>query len=147
MNDKLDLTTSIRSQGRKLTQARKLVFEILEQSREHLDAETIFERARQKNNRIGLATVYRTLALLKEMGLVNEHQFGQDHGHFETVQNNQPHYHFSCIKCGRVMECRYPQVLNLARDLCEKEGLQVLDVAIHLSGYCAQCRSGDGNNE
>jgi Fur family transcriptional regulator, ferric uptake regulator len=145
MNRKRDLTAAIHSQGRRLTYQRKLVLEILEESAgkvppEHLDAESLYERARKRNERIGMATVYRTLAFLKEIGLVDEHQFGEDHGHFEAVQDNRPHHHFTCINCGRVIEFQSPQVMEMARKLCENEGMQVVEVKLHARGYCADCR-------
>ena len=100
MARKRDLIDAIRSQGRRLTRPWQLVLEILKENKEHLDAETIFERARERDARIGLATVYRTLAFLKEIGLVDEYQFGEDHGHFEAVQDDRPHYHFTWMNCG-----------------------------------------------
>jgi Fe2+ or Zn2+ uptake regulation protein len=140
MARKRNLIDAIHDQGRRLTHQRQLVLEILEESREHLDAETVYKRARERDARIGLATVYRTLAFLKEIGLVDEYQFGEDHGHFEAVQIDEPHYHFTCMNCGRVVEFKSPQVMNMARKLCESDGLQVVEVHLHLSGYCAQCR-------
>jgi Fur family ferric uptake transcriptional regulator len=133
---------TIRSHGRRLTHQRRLVLEILAESREHLDAETLYERAKARDPDIGLATIYRSLALLKEAGLVEEDQLGEDHGHFETTPSS-PHHHFTCLKCGRVVEFESPQVMEVVRRLCESEGLQVTDVRLHLSGYCSQCREGD----
>jgi Fe2+ or Zn2+ uptake regulation protein len=140
-----EILTAIRSQGHRLTRQRELVYEILEESMEHLDAESVFERARKRDKRIGIATIYRNLAFLKEIGLVDEHQFGEDHGHFEAVQNNRPHYHFTCLKCKKVVEFQAPQVMKLARKLCQSDDLQVVEVQLHFKGYCAQCRP-DGQN-
>jgi Fe2+ or Zn2+ uptake regulation protein len=147
MAPKHNLIDAIHSQGRRLTRQRQLVLEILEESQEHLDVETIYERARERDRRIGLATVYRTLAILKEIGMVDEYQFGEDHSHFEVVQSDWPHYHFTCMKCGRVVEFQSPQVMNMAHKLCESEGLQVLEVHLHFSGYCSQCRPTGTNCE
>jgi Fur family ferric uptake transcriptional regulator len=134
-----EYTEQIRSSGRRLTRQRKLVLEILEESHEHLDADMIYDRARARDPNIGLATIYRSLGLLKEMGLVQEHRLGENHGHFETTQST-PHHHFTCLKCGRVVEFEAPQVMDAARTLCKSEGLQVTEVHLHLSGYCASCR-------
>ena len=130
----------IRSSGRRLTRQRKLVLEILEESQEHLDADAIYDRAKARDPNIGLATVYRSLGLLKEMGLVQEHRLGENHGHFETTQST-PHHHFTCLACGRVVEFESPQVVEVARKLCEIEGLQVTEVHLHFSGYCSKCRA------
>jgi len=137
---------SLLTHGRKLTRQRKLVLDILEESQEHLDAESIYAQAKARDANISLATVYRTLALLKETGLVQEHRLGEDHGHFETTQPT-PHYHFTCLKCGRVVEFEAPQVMEVARKLCESKGLQVIDMHLLFSGYCWECREEDTNCE
>lgn len=144
MARKYELIEAVHKQGGRLTRQRQLVLDILEESSEHLDAEEIHDRARKRGERIGIATVYRALALLKEMNLVDEHQFGEDHGHFEVKQTDIPHFHFTCLTCGKVIEFQSAQVMRLARNLCEQENLQVVEVHLHLSGYCAQCRPDEG---
>jgi len=130
---------TIRSHGRRLTRQRRLVLEILEESQDHLDAEMLYERAKAHDPEIGLATIYRSLALLKEVGLVQEDQLGEDHGHFEATPSS-PHHHFTCLQCGRVVEFESPQVMDMVHRLCDSENLQVTDVHLHLRGYCPQCR-------
>jgi Fe2+ or Zn2+ uptake regulation protein len=134
------LAEAVRSRGLKLTRQRQLILDILESSREHLDAEAVYARAKKRDPRIGIATVYRTLAFLKRIGLAEEHRLGEDHGHFEAAHTSKPHYHFSCMGCGRVVEFEAPQVMQLARSLCQTENLQVLEVHLDLRGYCEQCR-------
>jgi len=136
--------SSISEQGYRLTRQRKLVLEILEESQEHLDAEDLYARAKERDPRISLATVYRTLAILKEARLVQEHRLGESHAHFETIQAT-PHYHFTCLKCGRVIEFEAPQVMEVASKLCESKGLQVTDMHLLFSGYCSVCREDDLN--
>jgi Fe2+ or Zn2+ uptake regulation protein len=136
----------LRSSGHRLTRQRKLVLEILQDSREHLDADMIYNRAKARDPNIGIATIYRSLALLKEAGLVQEHRLGENHGHFETTQS-RPHYHFTCLKCGKVVEFESPQVMKAARQLCKNEGLQVTQVQLHLSGCCSECREDGGSCE
>jgi Fe2+ or Zn2+ uptake regulation protein len=129
----------LRASGRRLTRQRRLVFEIIQKNAGHLEAETIYQLAKKRDTRISLATIYRSLALLKEAGLVQEHSLGQGHGHYETVQPD-PHYHFTCLKCERVIEFDAPQVAELAEALSQREGLQITEVHLLLNGYCAQCR-------
>lgn len=137
------LVAALQAGGHRLTRQRRVVLEVLEESREHLDAEALYERARQRAPRISLATVYRTVAVLKQMGLVAEHSFGEEHGHFETV-TGVPHYHFTCLGCGAVVEFDAPQVEETLRDLAEREGLEVCGVQFSLVGYCARCRTRGG---
>ncbi|HHS98321.1 MAG TPA: transcriptional repressor [Chloroflexi bacterium] len=140
------LTAALHAAGRRLTRQRRLVMEVLEEAEEHLDAETIHDRARARDPRISLATVYRTLALLKEIGLVEEHRLGEGHAHFEAVQE-VPHYHFTCLGCGRVIEFDAPQIAQVVRALSEREHLRITDVHLFLTGYCAQCQQDHSKEE
>lgn len=135
-----ELAQAVRSRGLKLTRQRRLVLEILENSRGHLDAEMVFTKARERDKRVGIATIYRTLALFKRIGLAEEHNLGEDHGHFEAADKENPHFHFACIKCGKIVEFESPQVMRLARSMCEKKGLRVVEVSLDFRGYCAKCR-------
>jgi Fur family transcriptional regulator, ferric uptake regulator len=134
------VNATIQKRGLRLTPRRQLVLEILQESHEHLDAEMVYERAHRKDPHISLATVYRTLALFRLLGVVEEHQFGESHGHFETIQGN-PHYHFTCLECGQVSEFSAPEVEALARRLCQKEGRGLEQVKLELTGLCSACQS------
>ena len=140
MNTSVDhLRDTFRATGRRLTSQRRLILGVLEESDVHLDAETLFVRAKTRDSDISLATVYRTLAVLKEMGLVEEHRLGEEHAHFEAVRD-QPHYHFICLGCGQVIEFDVPQMAQIERDVSEREGVCITDIHLRLSGYCAQCQ-------
>lgn len=139
MNREAQFLSSIHSNGLRMTRQRKLILEVLEESQKHLDAEDIHDRVKAHDPRVGLATVYRTLTLLKAVGLVKEHSLGEEHGHFETVQE-VPHYHFSCIRCRKVIEFEAPAVTETVQTLIDREGVQVVDVHLSLTGYCSNCR-------
>jgi len=145
MNEPNDhLRDTFHAAGRRLTSQRRVILRVLEQSGTHLDAEALHDRVKLQDPGISLATVYRTLAALKEMGLVEEHRLGEEHGHYEPVPE-RPHYHFTCLGCGRVLEFDTPLVAQVERELSEREGVRVVGAHLHLSGYCAQCQEqGDG---
>ena len=93
---------TLRSSGRRMTPKRALVLDILEHSDAHLDAETIWHLARGRDQSLNLATIYRTLAVLKEMGLVDQRYFARAHKRemYETARKPE-HYHFTCLDCGK----------------------------------------------
>jgi Fe2+ or Zn2+ uptake regulation protein len=122
-----------------LTSQRRLILGVLEESDVHLDAETLFVRAKARDSDVSLATVYRTLAVLKEMGLVEEHSLGEEHRHFEAVRD-EPHYHFICLGCGRVIEFDAPVMARVKQDVSEREGVCITDIHLRMSGYCTQCQ-------
>jgi Fe2+ or Zn2+ uptake regulation protein len=130
---------ALRAAGRRLTAQRRLILQVLEESTGHLDADTLYDRVKARDPDVSLATVYRTLALLREIGLVEEHRLGQDHGHYEAVRQ-EPHYHFTCLRCDKVIEFDTPLMAQIVQALCEQEGVRVTSTHLHVSGYCPQCR-------
>ncbi len=127
--------------GYKLTPQRRLLLAILESSQQHLDAESLFTLAKQQDPKISLATVYRNLAAFKKIGLVQEHDLGQDHGHFERV-TAKPHFHFTCSRCGIVIELRSKKIVKLTRELCESENLSMDSMNLLIHGLCPACQAG-----
>ncbi len=134
------LPESLHSCGRRLTRQRQLVMQVLQENPGHLEVEAVYALAKARGPNISLPTVYRTLAMLKEMGMAQDHALGEGHAHFEAAPE-KPHYHFACLKCGQVIEFDAPQVMRVAQTLSEREGLQVTQVHLLLSGYCARCRT------
>lgn len=142
MDRQLLLLSALHAGGQRLTRQRMLILETLEANPGHLDAEDIHARVRERDARVSLATVYRTLALLKAIGLVQEHALGEEHGHFEITQA-VPHYHFTCRRCHRVLEFQSPAVAQTVQKLAEQLNLQVTEINLALSGYCAECRTAE----
>ena len=133
------LQDALRLAGRRLTPQRRLILRVLEESDGHLSADALYDRVKARDPDVSLATVYRTLAVLREIGLVEEYRLGEDHGHYEAV-HKEPHYHFACLRCGKVIEFDTPLVSQIGQDLCKQEGAYVTSTYLHVSGYCAQCR-------
>ncbi len=133
------LLSALHAGRQRLTRQRLLILQTLEASQGHLDAEDIHARVREQDARVSLATVYRTLALFKALGLVQEHSLGEEHGHFEVTQS-APHYHFTCRRCHRVIEFESQAMTRSVQKLAEQMGWQVTEVNLALYGYCAACR-------
>jgi Fe2+ or Zn2+ uptake regulation protein len=133
------LISAVQESRYRLTKQRSLLLKVLSQSQEHLEAEALYEQAKALDPNVSLATVYRTLAMLKELGLVVEHRLGEDHAHFEPVKDH-PHYHFTCQHCGQIIEFHAPEVEQVVQDLRENEGLQINDIHLFLTGYCSRCK-------
>ena len=129
----------LHGEGRRLTRQRGLVLQILESSDRHLDAEAIHDRVKLQDPDISLATVYRAVRVLRELGLIEEHSLGEDHSHYESPRNS-PHYHFVCLRCGKVIEFDTPLVERAASDLTQSHGVQVKNAHLRLSGLCGSCQ-------
>jgi Fur family ferric uptake transcriptional regulator len=135
---------SLHAQGMRLTGQRKLILQVLEDAGGHLDAETVFERAHKRDERVSLATTYRTLQLLKNMGLVDQHFTSREHERvvYEPV-GAEEHYHFSCLQCGKVVEFQSPLIDRARKQLAQDLGIDILHGCACFEGYCAKCKPSD----
>src|ERR1019366_872327 len=92
------------AQGMRLTRQRKILLDLIDKTGQHLDAERLYQLAQEKDPKLNRVTVYRTLKLLKEGGLVDEldlmHQAGEQH--FYETRRKQEHAHVICLSCGKV---------------------------------------------
>lgn len=133
------LETTLHATRRRVTEQRRLLLEIIRTHGEHLDADQIYALARQQNPRLSLSTVYRTLSLLRDLGLVDEVHLGEDHHHYE-LKPAAAHHHLICRGCGRVAEFSTFLADELAGSVGEAYGYDVQEVRIELMGLCAGCR-------
>ncbi len=125
--------------GKRVTNQRALIIEIIRQGEGHLDADEIYRRAREKGTRLSLSTVYRTLQMLKKLGLVEELHFDEEHHHYE-VKPSAEHHHLICLGCGRVIEFNRPLSRYIKRNIPEAKGFDIAETEVRMSGYCSKCR-------
>ena len=125
--------------GLRVTNQRAIVLDIIERSEPHLDADEIYRRARKKEPRISLSTVYRSLQRFKEMGLVEEYHFDEDHHHYE-VKPASTHHHMVCLGCGRVIEFDYDLAHQIEENVPETRDFEIIETDLRLTGYCPECR-------
>jgi len=125
--------------GMRVTKQRALILEIIRRGRGHLDADEVYRRAREKQPRLSLSTVYRTLQLLKKLGLVEEVHFDEAHHHYE-VKPSSKHHHLVCLGCGKVIEFRYPLARYVKRKVPEAQDFEITGAEVRLTGYCSRCR-------
>lgn len=129
----------LRAAGLRITPQRKLILRILTNSSQHLDANDIYELGRLKDERLSLSTVYRTLAILKETGLVRElHLDGEQH-HYELDAKDN-HSHLVCLDCGLVVEVDSEAFSQAASAAARAAGFAIVRAQVQLTGYCADCR-------
>lgn len=142
MNHDLSTTPEerLRAAGQRITAQRSLILRLLDASDQHLDAEALHERARLEMPEINLSTVYRTLAVLKQAGLVEQRYFARDHSReYYESSTAVEHYHFTCLGCGRVVEFDTPLIAKVRSDLQAQHRVQIRHACICFEGVCADC--------
>jgi Fur family transcriptional regulator, ferric uptake regulator len=145
--DKLGATArrAIGSTGRRMTQQRAVLLEIIQESSDHLDAEEIYRRARERGEKLSLSTVYRTLDLLKRLDLVDELHLWDGHHHYES-KTPQEHSHLVCRECGGVIELSWSVVERIKALAARQEEFQIERAQVDFIGLCAACSEASSRN-
>ena len=125
-----------------MTSQRRLLLELLRDAEGHIDAKELYRRASVKDDSIGQATVYRSLNLFKELGLVDEMRLGKIRCYYEIKQSLE-HQHLVCRGCGKVMEFQNPHFQKLIEAVRREHGFKVTKAELYLEGYCPECEEKD----
>ena len=132
----------------RLTPQREAVLRVLiQKSGSHPSADEIFFSTKSDHPEIGLATVYRTLELLCEVGVAYRLEFGGAGARYEFNQDLERHYHHHliCINCGKIMEFREDLLEGIEEAVARETGFLVTDHSLRLYGYCKECRGKEQN--
>ena len=132
---------SLRGAGRRLTRQRQAIWDaLLVEPDQHLSAEDVVERVRAELPRVNSSTVYRTLELLVEEGLLLRTDLGGDRAYFEPAREH-PHHHLICECCGSVTHIHNETLGNLASRVTKATGYTLGTRELSLFGLCPNCQS------
>src|SRR5580692_4743038 len=140
------LMKELSARGVRITAQRRLLVSIIQDSPRHLDAARLLEIARRQDAGIDRATVYRTLALLKGHGLIDELDLMHIEGekHYYEAKTNRDHCHMACFRCGAIMEYASSSFEKLKKEMAGKSGFQIRVVRLEVGGICKKCQA-NGN--
>lgn len=128
--------------GRRTTNQRAVILEVLRRNVGHLDADEVYRLAKEQDPRLSLSTVYRTLSLLKQLGEVDELHLAEEHHHYEARGiGSSEHYHLVCLGCGHVVEFASEYTTQLRDEQALANGFSITGVHMDLAGYCGACRA------
>jgi Fur family transcriptional regulator, ferric uptake regulator len=137
------LKVMLREKGYKLTPQRRAVLNIImENQGQHLNTEEIYDLVKVPCPDIGLATVYRTLQILDEMGLILKINLddGCNRYEFNTNQEDHQHHHLICKGCGTIIEVGEDLLEPLEEQIAEKYQFEITDHKVKFFGLCSKCR-------
>jgi Fe2+ or Zn2+ uptake regulation protein len=134
--------SELRSKGRRLTQQRELIWEALAgEPDQHLSADDVVERVRVRLPQVNPSTVYRTLELLVQEGLLLRTDLGGNRAYFEPAREHA-HHHLVCERCGTVQHLHDEQLGDLRLRIERESGFAVGSAEITFFGLCRTCRRG-----
>jgi len=125
--------------GLKLTEQRKIIVKVLSDSLDHPDVESVHKRAVKIDQKIGIATVYRTIKLFEDNNLLEKHEFKGYSSRYETVREN--HHHLIDIKSGKVKEFRNTLVDAMQKQVAKEMGYKLVDYRLELYAVPVKSRS------
>jgi Fur family ferric uptake transcriptional regulator len=129
------------NKGLKQTKQRKIVVSHFLHMNTHIEAEKLYDRVRNEGHNIGLATIYRTLNLLHDAGLIQHSTFSDGRSVFELLRPGTHHDHLVCISCGKIEEFENSKIEDLQRLVAEEFGYELFCHRLDLYGKCPTCRT------
>lgn len=129
----------IQSKGLKFTPERRAILNQIFENHGHFEADEMSFDLRKNKKKVSKATIYRTLALLVESGLLREVIFGEKHAHYEHVYGHEHHEHLVCIKCGKIIEFNDERIEKYQDEVCRKNKFKPESHRIQITGYCEDC--------
>lgn len=124
--------------GHPLTNQRRLLLDILRNTEGHVDAKNLYRLAIAKDTSISQATIYRSLKLFKELGLIDEMTIDRLRCVYQIKQSEE-HQHLICQGCGKIIEISTPYFQELIKKIQSENSFIVTKVDLHLHGYCTKC--------
>jgi Fur family peroxide stress response transcriptional regulator len=135
-----EIVTRLREAGHRITPQRMALLEILCASERHPNAGQLHEALKQRFPTTSLATVYKTLSVLKALGEVQELGFSDDDNRYDAASSD-PHPHLICIQCREIIDADVAPLNEMAAQVAAASGYRVLSHRVEFYGLCPTCQA------
>ncbi len=126
-------------EGRRSTRGRAEIVRIIDETEGHFNPQTLYERLKARGSKVSRASVYRTIPILVEHGIITEVEKTEKHAHYEKVIGKAHHDHLICLRCGKTTEIYSPTLEMLQEEICQREGFKGVRHTLEIMGYCKEC--------
>ena len=133
MQQPIDIEALCAQRGLRITEQRRIIARVLSNSTDHPDVEKLHQRAAAIDSHISIATVYRTVRLFEEAGILDRHDFGDGRARYEAAPEAH-HDHMIDVESGTVLEFVDPELEALQRQIAERLGFRLVDHRMELYG-------------
>jgi len=133
MHRRIDIEALCAEKGLRITEQRRVIARVLSESEDHPDVEALHARSSAIDAGISIATVYRTVRLFEEAGILERHEFGDGRARYEAAAEAH-HDHLIDVETGRVIEFVDPEIEALQKQIAEKLGFRLVDHRMELYG-------------
>ncbi len=128
----------LRENNLKVTQERIALLDEIFSTNEHLDADELLARMKAKRKKVSRATIYRTLDLLVQCGLVRKSRLGQEHYFYEKIVPGRGHHHMICTATGKIIEFWDPDIDERLRRMCQEHSFRPTFISIQIQGLSGE---------
>jgi Fur family ferric uptake transcriptional regulator len=139
MTEKKAFREFLRKKGLRVTREREAILEEVVSRKGHFDMEELHLALRKNSPRVSRASIYRTLPLLLESGILEEVERTDKHAHYEHTAGRPHHDHMLCVSCGGVVEFYSESLERLQERLCRERGFEGVSHSLEIKGYCKKC--------
>jgi Fur family ferric uptake transcriptional regulator len=130
----------LKQKGLKFTPEREIILDEVFTVHEHFDVEDLYQRLRDKEKYISRPTIYRTISLLVDSGLVRKTIRQKERDYYEHIYGHEPHEHLVCINCGKVIEFNDERVEKIIEEVARKHNFKMVEHKFEIKGFCNSCR-------
>jgi Fur family ferric uptake transcriptional regulator len=136
-----ELLNEVEARGVRLTAQSRALIATIQEATTHLDAGSLLNLARKRNPKIDRATVYRTIELLKKLGMIDELDLMHLNGekHYYEVKIQQEHLHLACFECEQILEFATPVFERLKQEIAAANQFEIHVTRLELGGLCSAC--------
>jgi len=136
---------ALKEKGLKSTAQRDDIARVFFASTRHMSIDDLYQEVRKVNPRVGYATVYRTIKLLKDCELADERHFADGQTRYENAESDEEHHdHLICDKCGKIVEFNDQRLESLQEQIASDLGFVLARHRMELYGICRECRESAG---
>ncbi|MBI4535876.1 MAG: transcriptional repressor [Ignavibacteriae bacterium] len=134
------LTNHLKASGKhRATPERFAILDAVLQSQGHFDAESLYYRMITNGVKVSKATVYNTLEILQDCGLVSKYRFAENTSRYEKAFGRPHHHHMICLNCGDIIEFVNDKIERIQEEACNEKNFKVQSTTIQIFGTCSKC--------
>ena len=140
-SSKTTLSEYLKEKNLRITRERFLLLEEIMKTNKHFDADELYASLIAKGLKVSRATVYNTLDLLVDCGLISKYRFGENHSRYEKAFGRPRHDHLICLECGDIIEFVNDKLTKIQKEVCEEKNFALRNSTFQIFGICSKCQT------
>lgn len=137
---KENFTKYLKAGSYRITPERFVILDVIMNYDGHFDADELFFQVKTSGQKVSRATVYNTLDLLQDCGLISKYRFGENHSRYEKAFGRPHHHHLICLECGDIIEFVNERIEKIQKEVSEENKFKVQTSTLQIFGICQKCQ-------